>query len=250
MSIQLEICANSVSSAVHAQQGGADRVELCTALELGGLTPSPASIIQCRQRLQIAMFVLIRPRPGDFCYSPAKIDLMEKEIEFCKGQGIDGVVLGILTNEGKVDRTACQRLIDRARPMEVTFHRAFDRVLDPFSALNELLDLRIDRLLSSGRQKQAVAGTALLGELVRRSNNSIAIMAGAGINSGNVESIIQKTGVGAVHCSAKQLKNKTKVVESQVTFNPAGTSEGAYYETSLEEVQAIRAVLDRLAITH
>jgi copper homeostasis protein len=200
----LEIAANSVASALAAQEGGAGRVELCTALELGGLTPSSAQIELARERLTIPLYVLIRPRAGDFLYSDLECETMLRDIEACAAAGCDGVVLGVLDADGEVDMPRCRSLISSAGPMGVTFHRAFDLTRDPPSSLNDLIELGCERVLTSGAQASALEGAALIRQLVELSAGRIIVMPGAGVAAANIGTLREITGASEFHASAKQ----------------------------------------------
>lgn len=207
----IEICANSLTSAINAQLGGAHRVELCSELSLGGITPSAAIIQLARERLTIQVFVLIRPRGGDFCYSDDEIAVMERDIEYCKQVGCDGVVIGVLQSDGTIDIPKMQRLIDAARPMQVTFHRAFDVCKNSLDAFEIIKNLGIERILTSGQQNRAADGIELLKQLVERSESKISIMAGSGVNAQNAL-MFQEIGIRELHFSAKAL------VDSEMEF--------------------------------
>lgn len=199
----LEVAANSVTSALAAQAGGAGRVELCTALELGGLTPSPAQIAMARERLRIPLYVLIRPRAGDFLYNDVECEVMLRDIEACVALGCDGVVLGVLDAEGEVDRSRCQALIDAAGRLGVTFHRAFDLSRDLPQALEEIIALGCERVLTSGAQPSALDGAPLIRTLVAQSAGRIVVMPGAGVNAKNIAGLAQATGACEFHGSGK-----------------------------------------------
>jgi copper homeostasis protein len=201
--MKIEICANSLTSAINAEAGGADRIELCSELSLGGITPSSGLIELVRERLSIDFFVLIRPRAGDFCYSEDELNVIRKDILFCKKMGCDGVVVGVLNENATINITVMQELIALARPMKVTFHRAFDVCRAPLEALDELIELGVDRILTSGQQPTAVEGIMLLKELLIRSNQRIIILAGSGVNLQNVEKL-HDIGIQEVHFSAKK----------------------------------------------
>lgn len=186
MSFLLEICANSLDSALHAAAGGADRIELCAELSLGGVTPSAATIRLAVQRLNIPVFVLIRPRAGDFCYSFLELEVMAEDILFCKSAGCQGVVFGVLKADGTLDFAEMKKLVALARPMEVTFHRAFDVSAKPFEMLEELISLGVERVLTSGQQNKAIDGLPFFKKLLKRADNRIKILAGSGINAANV----------------------------------------------------------------
>jgi copper homeostasis protein len=200
----LEIAANSVASALAAQEGGAGRVELCTALELGGLTPSHAQIALARERLRIPLYVLIRPRAGDFLYSELECEAMQRDIEACGALGCDGVVLGVLDANGEVDMPRCRALIAAAGNMGVTFHRAFDLARDPLSSLDDLIVLGCERVLTSGAQASAWEGAELIRPLVELSAGRIVVMPGAGVDAGNIGKLHEIAGASEFHASAKR----------------------------------------------
>ncbi len=201
---QLEICAGSLPSALAAQAGGAHRVELCQNLEQGGTTPSYGLIKAVRARLEIPVFVLIRPRPGGFVYSPDELAVMRADIDMCRELGCAGVVLGVLTAAGRVDVAACRALIAAAGPLQVTFHRAFDACPDQPGALEDVIGLGCQRLLTSGGQPTAAAGQARLAALVAQAAGRIEIMPGAGIGAANVQALATGTGAPAFHASARR----------------------------------------------
>ena len=203
--IQIEICANSYASALAAERGGADRIELCEQLEVGGITPSAGTLQMTVQELSIPVFVLIRPRGGDFCYNEKELAVMEKDIAFCKSAGAAGIVCGALTEDGQLDLPLLKHLIQLSRPLSFTFHRAFEELRDPFTALEQLIDLGVDRILTSGQQATALAGVSLLEELILRARGRITILPGSGINARNVLPILQQTGAREVHLSAKKV---------------------------------------------
>ncbi|EIM01424.1 copper homeostasis protein CutC [Rhodanobacter thiooxydans] len=200
----LEIAANSVASALAAQEGGADRVELCIALELGGLTPSHAQIALARERLRIPLYVLIRPRAGDFLYDDLECETMQRDIEACVALGCDGVVLGVLDAEGEVDMPRCRALIAAAGKLGVTFHRAFDLSRDPARGLEDIVALGCERVLTSGAQASAVKGVALIRDLVAQANGRLTVMPGAGITAQNIAALAAATGAREFHTSAKR----------------------------------------------
>jgi copper homeostasis protein len=201
----LEIAANSVTSALAAQDGGADRVELCGALELGGLTPSNAMIALARERLRIPIYVLIRPRAGDFFYDELELETMRRDIETCRALGCAGVVIGALDADGNVDVARCRTLIAAAGRLGVTFHRAFDVARDQQQALEDSVALGCERILTSGACASAKAGADRIRQLVAQAGKRITIMAGAGIDAGNVAALRAATGAQEFHASAKRL---------------------------------------------
>ena len=200
----LEIAANSVASALAAEAGGAARVELCCALEVGGLTPSNATIAMARERLGIPIHVLIRPRPGDFVYDDLECETMLRDVEHCRALGCGGVVLGALDADGDVDMPRCRRLIAAAKGMNTTFHRAFDCARDPERALEDVIALGCARLLTSGQSADARSGAPLIRKLVGQSRERIVVMAGAGITPENIAAVAAATGARELHASAKK----------------------------------------------
>ncbi len=234
----IEVCANSLQSAINAQLGGADRIELCCNIENGGLTPSTATIQYCRDQIHIALFVLIRPRLGDFCYSPSEIEVMQKEIEWLKYLGVDGVVMGVLHENGRIDKQKMEELLQVAYPLEVTFHRAFDLVADPFEALNTLIELGVDRVLSSGQQATAIEGKKMIAQLKKVANNNIKIMAGGGINETNAKELVQFTEVEEIH-----LSGKTEIVSPHKNKLYGKLFKQNYWETSARNIYQIKQIL-------
>ena len=205
----VEICANSFESAMAAQSGGADRIELCTQLAVGGLTPSHHLIKKVMSELSIPIHVLIRPRKGNFCYSKEELNIMKNDIEFCKNIACSGVVSGVLQSDLTIDLIATKQLIEAANGIDFTFHRAFDCVKDPLVSLENLIDLKIKRVLSSGLKPSAIEGISLLSEMNKIANQQIEIMPGSGINLDNVLQFKNK-GFTSIHLSAtKQLKKKS-----------------------------------------
>lgn len=236
----LEICAGSVESAIAARNGGAKRIELCAALEVGGVTPSAGVIAEARKVEGITLNVIIRPRGGDFLYNEYETACMEQDIRTCKQLGVDGVVIGALTAEGDIDTTICRRLIAAADGMSITFHRAFDMCRDAKKALKDLIALGCHRVLTSGQASTALEGIALLKELVEQANGRIIIMPGCGVNSTNAGEIIKETGATEIHASAR------KNVGSGMIFRHSGVSMGnpecdeyARKETDADEVRKI-----------
>lgn len=233
--MKVEICTNSVHSAVAAQEGGAHRIELCCNLKEGGLTPSAGTIQLARKWLAIEIFVLIRPRVGDFCYSDIEMETMLKEIFFCKEQGMDGVVLGVLQKDHTIDRERTALLIEAAKPLQVTFHRAFDLLPDPFIGLEQLVELGVDRILTSGQATSAIKGQTLIKDLVERAQNRITILAGGGLSPQNMFSFVQYTGVPEVHLSAKQTIKKGE----------GSLFAASYFETNMEAVKSVIDVVTK-----
>lgn len=198
-----EVCAGSPAALEAALAAGAARVELCAGLALGGLTPSLGAIntAVARCELRAKLHVLIRPRPGDYVYSPSELEIMEQDVTLAKAAGADGVVIGALHPNGQVDVNTCRRLIGLARPMSVTFHRAFDATADPLASLADIAALGFDRLLSSGGAPDALAGASVLCELVRQAGDALVVMAGGGITEANAAAVVARAKVHELHFS-------------------------------------------------
>lgn len=200
-----EICANSAESAVQAQLGGAQRVELCAGIPEGGTTPSFGEIKTALKYTNIDVNVIIRPRAGDFLYTERELEIMEYDIELIREIGIRGVVFGCLTADGDVDIAAMTRLIKRCKGLSITFHRAFDVCRNPQLALEQIVDLGCDRILTSGQQANALQGIPLIRKLVEQAGRRIIIMPGCGINETNIDKIAIETGAKEFHMSARSL---------------------------------------------
>lgn len=214
--IDVEICCNSIASAVAAKDGGADRIELCRDLECGGLTPSDEAIAYCTRRLGLRTHVLVRPRAGNFCYSEFEQMEMIATIKRCKELGAAAVVLGLLTDDGKVEVEVTRRLVQLAAPMEVTFHRAFDEAQqDPQEALWAVAAARCDRLLTSGQRHSAPEGAEVLRQLV--DVTGVKILAGGGVTPQNVRRLVAVSGVREVHGSCKKTLDDGTLVTDAAT---------------------------------
>ncbi|PQB05346.1 copper homeostasis protein CutC [Aureitalea marina] len=200
---RVEICANGLESALRAQKGGADRIELCRALELNGLTPDPRTIRAAVRQLKIPIHVLIRPRAGNFCYSDNEIRIIIRQIEVARDLGCQGIVCGALTTDRKIDLLATERFIKAAGNLPFTFHRAFDSIPDQYSALEQLIDLGVGRVLTSGGKSTALEGITHLIKLQDQAKDRIEIMPGSGINPNNVNQFLEK-GFSSIHSSASR----------------------------------------------
>ena len=197
----LEVCVDSVCNALTAQSAGAQRIEFCANLPEGGTTPSPAQIEIARKQLHIRLYVIIRPRGGDFLYNDTEFEIMKSDIHFCGKVGCDGVVIGILRRDGIVDRERNGELIRIAHTygMGVTFHRAFDRCADLFQAMETVIELGCERILTSGGYDSAIEGADVIRMLIEKAGDRIVIMPGAGITPENIRDLVQKTGAGELH---------------------------------------------------
>lgn len=199
----LEICADSVESAVAAERGGASRIELCSSLLEGGVSPSAGLISTVRSRLSIDVYVMIRPRGGDFCYSATEFEAMEQDVLTAKQLCADGIVFGILKEDGHIDVARTCHLIEIARPLKTTFHRAFDMSRELSKSLADLIQTGADRVLTSGGEQNVEDGLPAIANLVRVAGSRIAIMAGGGVTESNVHRIIEETGVREIHASVR-----------------------------------------------
>ncbi len=203
--VSLEVCANSVTSALAAQEGGAIRVELCQNLAEGGTTPSHGEVLLARKMLNIKLYVLLRPRGGDFLYSDLEFKLMMADAAFAIEAGCDGIVIGILNADGTVDKERCAEFIKIARQCSVgvTFHRAFDMCADMYQALEDIIELGCERILTSGGKTTAMEGSPTIAHLIEKAAGRIIIMPGSGISETNVADLVRFTGAREIHSSAK-----------------------------------------------
>ncbi len=197
--ITIEICVGDVESAIAAEAGGADRVELCDNLAVGGTTPSAGTIAEAVRWLSIPVHVLIRPRAGDFVHGERELAVIRRDIEAARALGVAGVVLGLLDDRRRIASSQMAALIELARPLSVTFHRAIDAALDPLDALDRLIELGVDRVLSSAGRPSAIEGASMLRSMVDRAAGRIAIMAGGRVSAANVDNLIRTTGVREIH---------------------------------------------------
>ena len=205
--MKLEIIGFNIESCIAAQEAGASRIELCDNPTEGGTTPSYGFIKAAREKLSIDLYVMIRPRGGDFLYSDAEFEIMMQDIGMCKNLGCDGVVLGILTPGGDVDKKRCRQLIEYAYPLGVTFHRAFDRAKDPLQSMEDVIEIGCERILTSGLRLKAIDGIALLKKLIQQADDRIIIMPGSGVNADNIMQMAESTGAVEFHSSASIFLN-------------------------------------------
>lgn len=243
MEYKFEICANGVASCIAAQKGGADRVELCAGIPEGGTTPSQGCIVTARRSIEIGLNVIIRPRSGDFLYTPAELDEMEADIHAAIDAGADGLVFGCLTAQGDVDMIAMQRLMHASAGKPVTFHRAFDRCRDPFKALQDITELGCTRILTSGQQPTAPQGSELLKELNAKAHDII-IMAGSGVNENNIKQLATDTGIKEFHFSAREAFNSNMEYHNpNIYMGKPGAVENAIMQTTEQRVRKTIASL-------
>ena len=205
MSFKLEIIGFNIESCMIAQAAGANRIELCDNPGDGGTTASYGFIKAARKALQIDLYPIIRPRGGDFLYSDEEFEMMQTDIQLCKETGCDGVVIGMLNKDGSIDKKRCSKLAALAYPLGVTFHRAFERCSNPFEALEDIIEIGCERILTSGQQPTASEGAGFINELVRQADERIIIMPGSGVRSNNIIDIAKQTGAVEFHSSASKL---------------------------------------------
>lgn len=232
--ILIEVCVDSVESAIAAQEGGAARVELCDNLMEGGTTPSFGAIEQARKHLNIGLHVIIRPRGGDFLYSELEFEIIKRDIEICKQIGADGVVIGILTADGEIDAERTKQLIELARPLSVTFHRAFDVTADAQKSLETLISLGVDRVLTSGQEPTAFEGIETITDLVNQAGNRITILGCGNINARNVQKFVEKTKIREIHLTG------FADVESKMIYR----NERVYMGGTLRPPEFLRSIVD------
>lgn len=244
----LECATDSVESALAAKKGGADRLELCANLIIGGTTPTLALFDEVRSLSDIPLYILIRPRFGDFLYSDYEANVICREIEMFKKAGAEGVVIGSLKEDGTLNTEHMKRFMEAAQGMSVTLHRAFDMSADPIATLKQAKELGVNTILTSGQAKSSLEGMDLYEKLLQEANDDITILAGGGINASTIEKLMQSTSLKAFHMSGK------KVVESGMEYrNPnvsmglPGISEYSIWLTDEQNVRDARNVLDRAA---
>jgi len=243
--IIFEACVDSVDSAILAEKAGADRIELCSDLDLGELTPSYGLINIVLERLTIPVNVLIRPRVGDFIYSKEEFEVMKRDILFCRDSNVNGIVTGILNIDGTIDKDRTFELIDIARPMSFTYHRAFDFTRDPYEALDTLMDLGADRILTSGLEKTALSGIEVIKKLVDRAKNRIIIIPGGGVNENNAAEILTKSGAKEIHASAREtIQSNMTYKNFNITLHDAGSKDEFGYK--ILSVTKVRKIIDAI----
>jgi len=243
--VLIEACVDSVPSALAAEAGGAGRVELCDNMIEGGTTPSAGTIAAAKARLRIPVFVMIRPRGGDFLYSEVEYDVMRRDVAHARALGADGVVLGLLDRDGAVDVERTASLVEAARPLPVTFHRAFDVARDPDQALDALVGLGVERVLTSGQAPTAPEGAALIARLVRQAAGRIGILPGCGIDETNVREFVAQTGADEVHVrGTSPLRTAMAYRNPRISFRAAVDADDSTLDVT--DAARIRAMARRL----
>lgn len=241
--MELEICANSFESALAAQKGGAQRIELCQELALGGITPSHGLVEKVIQELEIPVFMLTRPRSGDFMYSESEFDVMLRDIAFAKAAGVQGIVSGVLNADFTIDEERTKQLIDESGALPFIFHRAFDWTPDPEKALETLIELEVYRVLTSGQQANAVTGFDMLKKLLKKAAGRIGILPGGGISTENIH-LFKKAGFTEVHASASSLR---KGFEHQVPMH--NSADVDRHQLRYSDVAKIESILAKIKKT-
>lgn len=240
--VKFEICSGSLQSALNAQEAGAHRVELCSALSLGGLTPSYGFVELVRKRLEMDVNVLIRPRQGDFLYDSDEVAVMIRDIIACAKMGVNGVVIGALDPFGNVDVDVCRAMVAVAKHngLSVTFHRAIDRSCNIFAALEDVISVGADRVLSSGGKRTSYEGKEVLAKMNEIAAGRIAIMPGGGVNAGNIKEILQVTGAGEIHFSGSETVQSEMVYREGLSFTPEAVGgDFTRTESSVEKITNI-----------
>ena len=239
--INLEVCANSITSAIAAQHGGAFRIELCDNLNEGGTTASAGQILMARKLLNIKVYVLIRPRGGDFLYNDTEFETMLADVDLCSQSGCHGVVTGILNHDGTVDKIRNAQIVKIAKKagMGLTFHRAFDMCADQFQALEDIIELGFERILTSGGRSTAMEGASVIAHLVEKAAGRIAIMPGGGIDEHNVADLVHYTGVKEIHASARSnVQSHMKYKNDHIIMSDSPNDEYSFSQTNVDRVKA------------
>jgi len=249
MDIKLEVCTASLEDCITSEKHGADRVELNSGFQLGGLTPSYGLIREVIKTLTIPIIVMIRPRPAGFCYSNNEFKVMQHDIEFALESGATGIATGVLNNNGSIDVKRCKMIKNQVGESELVFHRAFDVTPSPFEALEQLVDLGYNRVLTSGQKSKALEGSELLSKLITKAKNRIEILPGSGININSVVDIVKITGCTQVHASLshnsidESTNNDRNISFSAVTSSP----DFCYTETNPDAVKKMRQMLNSIS---
>ncbi len=241
MNYTIEIATTDYTTTKSAVEGGADRIELCTALSEGGLTPSFGLIEQCRKEFSVQLFAIIRPRNGDFLYTDEEFAIIKKDALLCKQIGCDGVVIGFLNKDGSIQKKWTAEIVNAVYPLEVTFHRAFDRCKNPIEAMEAIIEVGCQRILTSGQKQTAMEGLDLIRELISKADDRIIIMPGSGVRKENIKELAEKTGAVEFHSSLRS------ITKSQMDFvHPAFEDDkDSYYSSFIEknEVVALKKAL-------
>jgi copper homeostasis protein len=244
--VLVEVAVDSVAGALAAERGGAHRIELCSSLDEGGLTPTPGLLAAVRAAVALPVFVMLRPRRGDFLYDEHDFVVLRHDLLVLRAIGVDGVVTGFLTADGQVDERRLADVLEHARGLPVTFHRAFDLLADPLAAIDTLARLGCARILTSGQARRAIDGASAIAAANRRAAGRLVLLAGAGVRSEHVRALVDTTGVGEVHLSASVRR------ASAMTFRrdgvPMSSAGGQEYEQRTTDEAEVRRVVDALRV--
>jgi copper homeostasis protein len=239
----LEVICSSAGDCVRAQEGGADRIELCAALELGGLTPSIGTFEECLARTRLPIMVMVRPRTGGFDYTESEFAAMLRDVDAFRRSGANGIVFGILDRDRRIDLARASLLVEQAQGIQTVFHRAFDAAADPFAAIDDLIELRLTRILTSGQRSTALLGSELIRQLVERAGGRIEVLAGGSLRAENLRDFVRTTGVLQVHVSAFEDEPDLSMDGVKVAFNGRPAREAAFRTVSSQLVRALKASL-------
>ncbi|MDZ4714521.1 MAG: copper homeostasis protein CutC [Cytophagales bacterium] len=242
--MKIEVVVYNIESALCAQEGGADRIELCDNPADGGTTPSPGTVEVVRQNVTMDVFVMLRPRGGDFCYSSYEFHAMKRDVYAYQKLGVDGFVFGILNPDGTLDKKRCKELVGKIRPLKAACHRAFDMTRDPLEALEDCVEVGFERILTAGQQPKALQGVDLIRQLVKKAGDRITIMPGSGVNEQTVAEIVSKTRVNEIHFSATSFRDSTMTFQNKniAAMGEEGTSEFLIRTVDPARVRAIRSL--------
>lgn len=241
MKYTIEIATANYESTAAAVKGGASRIELCSSLSEGGLTPSYGYLLKCRNNFNLPIFPIIRPRGGDFLYIEEEFEIIKKDVVFCKEANFDGIVTGFLNRDGSVDKERLSTIVELAYPMQVTFHRAFDRCKNPFEALEDVIDAGCKRVLTSGQKLKAMEGAQLIHDLIAAAAKRIIIMPGSGVRKENIATLAKLTGAIEFHSSLRS------TVESKMKYiHPFFKNEESDYTTDIIKLEEVRALFNSL----
>ncbi|MGC6360372.1 copper homeostasis protein CutC [Bisgaard Taxon 45] len=243
--MKIEVCIDNIESVFIAQHAGADRLELCGCLSVGGVTPLYSLIKSAVNLAQIPCYVMIRPRAGDFLFNTHEVKMMIDDIHLAKQLGAQGIVIGALTQHAEIDLSVCERLIQAAEGLGVTFHRAFDLCRDPITSLTQLIQLGCERVLTSGQKANAIAGQPLIKQLVELASNRITIMAGAGINAENAAWLAENTGVSELHLSGKSYRLSEMQSHAEAVMGENSQDDQKIWRADFSKIQAVKARVEK-----
>jgi len=239
----LEICIDSVESGIISERAGADRVELCDNLYEGGTTPGPGTIRMARKELNLAINLMIRPRGGDFLYTDIEFNIIKEDIKVAKEEGIDGIVSGILTADGRIDISRTTELVELASPLPLTFHRAFDMTSDPYAAMEDIIKCGAKRILTSGHSNLVIDSIKLIKELIQNAGERIILMPGSGINENNIAGIINETGATELHLTGRRTVN-SKMRFTKDNIYMGGLAEIPEFSRKIADESRIKKIRD------